>query len=441
MFDALFTPERVLAELSDRAFVQAMLDAERALARAEAAVGAIPVSAADEIARACDAALYDADRIAVEARSAGNPAEPLVRALRAQVGGEAAAHVHLGATSQDIVDTASMLVARRVLPLLLEDIDAIAAACAALARTHRATPMAARTLQQQALPTTFGLKAAGWLVGVLEARRLVVAADGRLAVQLGGAAGTLAALGEHGPAVVAGMAHELGLAEPTLPWHTDRARVAELGAALLAITNAIAKVAGDIVLLAQTEVAEVAEPLDGRGGSSTLPHKRNPVGSTLALANARRVEAHVSLLTGGGPHEHERAAGAWHAEWDGLEGALAACTGAADSMRGVLEGLAVRPGQMRRNLDLTRGLIMAERVETLCAERIGRAEAKRIVTGAARAATEGGVPFGEVLDADPDVPLTPDEIAAALDPLGYLGSAGLFVDRALALYSESAPSG
>ena len=435
MFDALFVPDRVLAELSDRAWLQAMLDAERALAVAEAAVGAIPSDAAAAIAAVCNAELYDPERIAIEGRRVGNPAEPLVRALRQRVGGEPAGFVHFGATSQDIVDTAAMLVSERVLALVLEDVDAVAAACATLAREHRDTPMVARTLLQQALPTTFGLKAAGWLVGVIESRRLVVEARGRLAVQLGGAAGTLASLGEDGPRVLAGMAHELGLAEPTLPWHTTRVRVAELAAALVALSGSLAKIALDVVLLAQTEVAEVAEPHgQGQGGSSTLPHKRNPVGSTLTLACARRVHAYAGLLTGALAQEHERAAGAWHAEWDGLAGALASTAGAAGSLHRVLAGLVVRPQQMRSNLELTRGLIMAERLELILAGRVGRSEARAIVAAAAERAGDRDTRFGDELAADDRVPLSGDELALALDPGGYLGSARAFVDRALELY-------
>jgi 3-carboxy-cis,cis-muconate cycloisomerase len=435
VFDALFVPDRVLAALTDRAWLQALLDAERALAVSEAAVGVIPPDAATAIAAVCSAELYDAERIAIEGRRVGNPAEPLVRALRARVGGEAAGYAHHGATSQDIVDTAAMLVARRVLGLLLEDVDAVAAACARLAREHRDTPMVARTLLQQALPTTFGLKAAGWLVGVVESRALVAGAQGRLAVQLGGAAGTLASLGDDGPRVLAAMARELALAEPALPWHTTRVRVAELGAALVVVSGSLAKIALDIVLLAQTEVGEIAEPQgEGRGGSSTLPHKRNPVGSTLALACSRRVHAYAGLLGGSLAQEHERAVGAWHAEWDGLEGALAASAGTASSLRDVLEGLTVDTARMLSNLDLTRGLIMAERIQQLLAERLGSDQAKEIVAAAAGRAADGGTRFGDELVADARMPLAADELALALDPRTYLGSSGAFVDRALALY-------
>jgi 3-carboxy-cis,cis-muconate cycloisomerase len=438
VFDALFVPEHVLAQLTDRAWLQAMLDVERALASTEAALGLIPASAAAAIVPACRAELYDCERIAIEGRRAGNPAEALVRAMRQRVEGEAAGFIHHGATSQDIVDSAAMLIAQRVLDLVLDDLDEVAATCATLARDHRDTLMAARTLLQQALPTSFGLKAAGWLVAVVEARPLLAASRGRLALQLGGAAGTLASLGDAGPAVVAGMARELGLVEPALPWHTARGRVVELGSALDVVCGSLAKIALDIVLLAQTEVGEVAEPRgDGRGGSSTLPHKRNPIGSTLALACARRVHACAGLLAASLPQEHERAIGAWHAEWDALSGALSSSAGAARSLRDVLEGLEVRPERMRENLDLTRGLIMAERVQQLLAARVGRELAAEIVAAAADRTAAGPRAFGDELGADTRMPLTGAELADALDPAGYLGSAGVFIDRALELYAAS----
>jgi 3-carboxy-cis,cis-muconate cycloisomerase len=438
VFDALFVPEHVLAQLTDRAWLQAMLDVERALATTEASLGLIPASAAAAIVPACRAELYDGERIAIEGRRAGNPAEALVRAMRERVEGEAAGFIHHGATSQDIVDSAAMLIAQRVVDLVLDDLDEVAATCATLAREHRDTVMAARTLLQQALPTSFGLKAAGWLVALVEARPLLAASRGRLALQLGGAAGTLASLGDAGPVVVTAMARELGLAEPALPWHTARGRVVELGSALDVVSGSLAKIALDIVLLAQTEVGEVAEPRgDGRGGSSTLPHKRNPIGSTLTLACARRVHACAGLLAASLPQEHERAIGAWHAEWDALSGALSSSAGAARSLRDVLEGLEVRPERMRENLDLTRGLIMAERVQQLLAARVGRELAAEIVAAAADRTAAGTRTFGDELGDDARMPLTPAELAHALDPATYLGSAGLFIERALELYGDS----
>jgi 3-carboxy-cis,cis-muconate cycloisomerase len=291
---------------------------------------------------------------------------------------------------------------------------------------------------QQALPTTFGLKAATWLTGVLEARRLVLDARERLAVQLGGAAGTLAALGEHGPAVAAGVARELGLADPGLPWHASRVRVAALGSSLATLSGALGKIALDVVLMAQTEVGEAAEPAaEGRGGSSTMPHKQNPVGSTLTLACARRAQAFAGLLTGGLIGEHERAAGAWQAEWEGISGTLAAAGGAAASMAEVLQGLQVRPERMRANLAATHGLILSERIAFLVAERIGRADARALVDRAATRASERGTELRDELAAEAALPLTAAELDAAFVPETYTGAADVFVDRALEHYRSA----
>jgi 3-carboxy-cis,cis-muconate cycloisomerase len=341
---------------------------------------------AGEIFKACDAARFDFEEIAAAGRPVANPVEPLVRALREAVGGEAARYVHWGATSQDVLDTASMLVARRSLGLIRAELDAVAAACARLAEDHRATVMAARTLLQQAVPTTFGLKAASWLVGVVEARERL--AGVRLAAQLGGAAGTLAALGEKGPEVLKLFANELGLAEPAIPWHTVRVRIGELGGALDLAAGACAKIALDVTLLAQTEVAEVSTGDDGR--SSTMPHKRNPASAVLALACARQARAHAGVLTASLVQEHERATGAWQAEWEALSGALAYAGGAAAATRTTLEVLRVDKERMRQNV----------RVETL----------------SERAAFQS------------------DGVGKALEPSDYLGSASVFVDRALELY-------
>lgn len=443
LFAPIFVPDAMRRAVSGRAWLQAMLDAEAALARAEAEVGLIPAEAAEAIAVCCDADRFDPGEIGARGRAAGNPVPPLVKALTATVSDvskEAARHVHKGATSQDITDTAAMLVARDALGFVLADLDGVAAACAVLADTHRSTVMAGRTLMQQALPTTFGLKAAGWLVQVLETRmRLRAVRDTGLAVQLGGAAGTLASLGADGTRVVAGFARELGLAEPVVPWHTARLRVAEIGDVLALAAGVAHKISLDVILMSQTEVGEVAEPTGGgRGGSSTLPHKRNPVGSVLAAACARRVPPLAQTLQYSMAQEHERAAGAWHAEWETLSDALALTGGAVVAIREVLEGLQVRPDRMRENLDATDGLLLAENVTTLAAEKLGRLEAHRLVEAASHRALDDGTSLREELLADPGIggTLSPAEIDAALDPAGYLGSAGAFVDRALDLYRK-----
>ena len=333
-----------------------------------------------------------------------------------------------------------MLVSRHALGLILTEVEGIAAACARLADTHRDTMMPGRTLLQQALPTTFGKKAAGWLVSVLEARdRLLAVREAGLAVQLGGAAGTLASLGESGVSVLSEFARELELVEPVVPWHTDRIRISELGNALALVAGVLGKISQDVILMAQTEVGEVAEPAgEGRGGSSTLPHKQNPILSVIAVANARRVFDLSHTLQAAAVGEHERATGAWHSEWEALSDALALTGGAAAAVREVTEGLEVYPEKMLENLNATGGLLLAENVTTVAAEHLGRLEAHDLVEGASHRVLEGEESLREELSSEPGLNevLSGEEIDAALDPAGYLGSAGAFVDRALQLYRE-----
>ena len=428
LFDAVLARGGAREAVSDRAWLQAMLDVEAALARAGAAAGVIPADYAEAIAVACDAARYDVAALGAQAAAVGNPAEPLVRALREQVGGPAAEDVHRGATSQDIVDSAAMLVARRALEPLLDDLGSASDAAARLAGEHRDTVMAGRTLLQHAVPITFGLKAAGWLVALDEsAERLRIVRDTRLAAQLGGAAGTLAVLGDAGPEVLAAFASELGLAEPVVPWHTSRTRVAELAGALGQACGVAGKVAGDVVLLAQTEVAEVREGGE-RGGSSTMPHKRNPVAAISARAAARQAPGLVATLLAAMEHEHERAAGAWHAEWAPLRELLRATGSAAAWLRDSLGHLEVDPQRMRENLDSTGGAPMAERVARALADALGRDAADELVR---EALADGRLAqaAGEHLPAE--------EVERLLDPAGYLGAAPVFVDRALREHAAS----
>lgn len=415
-----------------------MLDAERALARAEARVGLIPPEAAEAIAACCDAARFDIAEIAEQGRTVANPVEPLVRALVAAAGEDAGRYVHWGATSQDVLDTAAMLVARQALDVIVEDLEAVAATCATLSSAHRSTPMAARTVLQQAVPTTFGLVAAGWLVAVLAARRrLVEIRSEGLAAQLGGAGGTLAALGSDGHAVARAFAEELDLEEAPLPWHANRIRIAELGAALDVAAGALGKIALDVTLLAQTEVGEVVEGGDG-GGSSAMPHKRNPVGAVLTSACARTAHAHASQLLAGLPQEHQRAAGGWQAEWLALSGALAFTGGAAAALRETLDGLEVRPDRMAHNLALSNGLVLAERFAMLLAPWVGRPEAQRLVRDASARSAASGRSLAAELAADEAVVahVRPEELEGAMDPAGYLGSAPELADRALELYRD-----
>lgn len=345
-FSAIFVPDELAAAVSDRAWLAALLEAERALANAQAIAGTVPAASAAAIAEACEPEHFDAVALAEQGRSGGNPVIPLVAALRERVGADHAEWVHRGATSQDILDSAAMLVAREALRLVSEELDGLAGSCARLADEHRGTVMAARTLLQQAVPTTFGAKAAAWLGGVLDARDALARLE--LPAQLGGAAGTLAAFGESGLEVAHLYAVELDLREPPLPWHTVRTPMAEIAGALALAAGIAGKIARDIVLLAQTEVAEVAEG-DG-GGSSTMPHKANPTAAVLASASERHARAACGVLFESVVAEHERAVGAWHAEWAALSTALAATGGAVAATARSLGSLEVDAQRMRDNL-------------------------------------------------------------------------------------------
>ncbi len=423
LFGEVLARGRVREATTDLAWLQAMLDVEAALARAQAAAGVIAAEHAEAIAAMCRAERYDVEALGGQAAEVGNPAAPLVRALRAEVGDPAAADVHRGATSQDVVDSATMLVAGRALDALLDDLGGAAAAAARLAAEHRATVMAGRTLLQQAVPVSFGLKAAGWLVGLDEAaQRLDAVRRTRLAAQLGGAAGTLSALGDAGIDVLSRFARELGLAEPVLPWHTIRTRIAELATGLGEASGVMAKVAGDVVLLAQTEVGEVREGGAGdRGGSSAMPHKHNPVAAISALAGARQAPGLVANLLAAMEHEHERAAGAWHAEWGPLRELLRATGSAAAWLRDCLEHLEVDRERMRANLG---DAMLAERV----AGAIGGADAGDRV----RAALAAGRSLADVAREH----LSAQDAERVLDPATYLGATDQLIDRALSAHAH-----
>ncbi|GGO07359.1 3-carboxy-cis,cis-muconate cycloisomerase [Microbispora bryophytorum] len=343
----------VAAVTADDAWLRAMLEAEVCLARAQARLGVVPEWAVAAIAEAAVAMSgqdrYDPAGLARRARDAGNPVVPLVMDLRAAAG-EAGSWVHHGATSQDILDTAAMLVAARARETILRDLGLTLAALARLAGEHRDTPMAGRTLGQQAVPTTFGLKAAGWLVGCRDALDRLAAV--RLPVQLGGAAGTMAGYGERALELLPLFAAETGLAEPVLPWHALRTPVTDLACALAAVTGALGKLATDVILLAQSEVGEVAEPsAPGRGGSSAMAHKRNPVLATMIRSAALQTPALAQILLASRVAEHERPAGSWHAEWQPLRECLRLAGGAAGTAAELAEGLEVFPERMRHNLD------------------------------------------------------------------------------------------
>ncbi len=437
LFGPIFTSDELLAATGAEAWMRALLDTEAALAAAEADLGVIPDAAADAIGGACSTIRLDPTVIGRAGRAGGNPVIPLVAAVRQAVGEPAATWVHWGATSQDVLDTAAMVIARRAGRIVQASLAALGDHCAALAEDHRHTLLPARTLLQHAVPTTFGLKAAGWLAGADAAHRRVGEALQALAVQLGGAGGTLASLGSVGPEVTARLARRLDLAEPSLPWHAERSRVADLGAALGLAAGTAAKLALDVGLLMQTEVAEAAEPATpGRGVSSTMPHKRNPVAAAIVNAAARRAHALLPVLFGAMAVEHERAVGAWHAEWQTLTELLRLAGGAVAAAADTAGGLHVDHRRMRADLDLTGGLVMAEHVALTLAPRLGRDRAEALVRRAAGRSATGDITFAEALReglTGVDT-VSPDQLQRLLDPDGYLGAADLFIDRALATH-------
>jgi 3-carboxy-cis,cis-muconate cycloisomerase len=438
LVDRLFGSAAVDAAVNDAAWLQAMLDFEGALAQAEADAGLVPAAIAAEIAAACRAESFDIAEIGRAALESGNPAAPLVRALIAAVSPEAREYVHLGATSQDVIDTAFSLMAQRALDSILEDLAAAASACMSLAESHSRTLITARTLLQPAVPTTFGFKAAGWLVGIDEARVLLARVRfERLAVQLGGAAGTLASLEGAGVDVVSRLAARLGLTEPVLPWHTDRTRVAELAAALGTAAGVLGKVARDVTLLAQAEVAEAGE--SEHGTSSTLPQKRNPVRAVLIIAAAERAPGLVGTVFAAMVQEHERAAGAWHAEWETVRELLRITGGASHHAAALLATLHVDTRRMAENLASDGGLVMAEQLALQLSRHTVRATAREMVRRCSDESVERGVTFAEVVRHDPEVRshLTDDEIAAALDPARYLGSVDALIQRARDAHSAA----
>jgi 3-carboxy-cis,cis-muconate cycloisomerase len=440
LLSGLFSQGPAAAQTSDVALLQAMLDVEVALMRALAKAGIAPAQAASEVAQAADASSFDVAAIGHGTADKGTPVPAMLSELRSRLSDEAAAHLHQGATSQDVVDSALMLVAHRALTPLLGDLGAAADACARLAESHRSTLAPGRTLLQQALPLTFGIKAATWMSGLDGSyAELAEVRDRVLAVQLFGAVGTLAALGDRGLDVMSAVAHDLGLAEPALGWHTVRLRPARLSAALGSALGVMGKVARDVVLLAQTEVSEAAEGAsEGRGGSSTMPHKRNPVGAVAVIACAQRAPGLVATMMASMLQEHERAAGSWQAEWEPLLELLRLAGSAATALRGVLEDLDVDPERMGANLNATGELVMSESVAAALSESIGRPAAQELVAKAAAASAQQGRTFRQVLADLPEVSdaLGADGLDAALDPRGYLGVTDELIGRALAEHAR-----
>jgi 3-carboxy-cis,cis-muconate cycloisomerase len=436
----LFGDADAAAHLSDRARLQAMLDVEVALADVEADLGIVPRSAVAPIRAAARADRYDIRAIAAEAARDGNLAIPVVRHLTRQVetiDPEAARYVHWGATSQDILDTALVLQLQRAVPRIVAHLDRAAAAAAAHARRHVDTVMAGRTWLQQSTPVTFGVKAAGWLDALMRERAAVGRALEEVrVVQFGGASGTLAALGEHGPAAADRLAARLGLTAPDIPWHAHRDRLARLACELGIVCGTLGKIARDVALLAQTEVGEAAE---GRpGGSSAMPHKQNPVGASIALAAAVRAPGLVATLLAAMPQEHERGLGGWQAEWETLPQLIMLTAGASRAAADLLAGLVVHEARMRENLERTHGLLASEAVVMALAPHVGRGEAHHLVERAATRTQEGAT-FADALANDPDVArhLTRADIDRHLSPERYVGAVRALVDRVVSRLPES----
>jgi 3-carboxy-cis,cis-muconate cycloisomerase len=444
LLDPLFTTDRMRAVFSDRGRLQGMLDFAAALARAEARAGVIPAAAAAPIGMQCRAEAFDVGEIARGSALAGNTAIPMVKALTALVakGDEAASRfVHWGATSQDAMDTGLVLQLRDALDLLDADLSRLAGVLARLADEHKRTVLAGRTWLQQATPVTLGLKAAGALSAAERHRaRLRELRPRLLVVQFGGASGTLAALGADGLNVAATLAEELKLGLPDVPWHAQRDRVAEAATALGLLVGTLGKVARDVSLLMQTEVGEAFEPAAaGKGGSSTMPHKRNPVGCAATLAAAIRVPGLVSVMLTAMVQEHERGLGNWHAEWDTLPEICCLAAGALAQLTQVLAGLEVDPARAAENLEATRGLILAEAVTMALGGRIGRLPAHHLVEAACRRATGEKRHLRDVLGEDAEVRkhLSAADLRRLLDPANYTGLAEALVDRALAARTDT----
>jgi 3-carboxy-cis,cis-muconate cycloisomerase len=439
----VFASEAMIAVFSDRGRLQGMLDFEVALARAEAEVGLIPVAAVAPIAAAAKVEHLDLEALARQAAATGIPTIPLVKQLTALVAAEdpaAARFVHWGATSQDVMDTGLVLQIGKGLAVLAPELRRLSAALARLAESQSRTPMIGRTWLQHAVPVTFGLKAAGWLDALERCRlRLEEAGEAARVLQFGGAAGTLATLGARGLEVAEALARALDLGLPALPWHASRDRLVALAAALALLVGALGKMARDLSLMMQIEVAEAFEPTaPGRGGSSTMPHKRNPAASAVALAAAIRVPGIVATLLAAMPQEHERGLGGWQAEWETLPKTFLLASGSLRAMTEAMEGIRLDPQRMRANIDATRGLVMAEAVMMALAERIGRLEAHDLVEAACHRAVAECADLKDVLAKDPAVAAELDagQLAQLFTPEAYLGVAEGFVRRVLAAYRD-----
>jgi 3-carboxy-cis,cis-muconate cycloisomerase len=438
LLDSLFGSAAMGEAFSDAARLQRMLDFEAALAQAEARCGVIPAAAAQAIASKCKADLIDADALATATAASLNPAIPLVKQLTALVAKddpEAARFVHWGATSQDANDTGLVLQMRQGLDILEADLATLCVGLNDLTHKHRSTPIAGRTLMQHALPTTFGVKVAGWLDAMNRHRERFAEIRPRvLVLQFGGAVGTLAALREKGWQVAEALAAELHLGLPTMPWHAQRDRVAEAATTLGLCTGTLGKIARDISLHMQTEIAELFEPAgEGRGGSSTMPHKRNPVTAGIVLSAATRVPGLVSTMLSAMVQEDERGLGDWHAEWETLPEIFRLTAGALHQLTTIVPHLEIDAARMRRNLDATHGLIFAEAVTMALGNHIGKSAAHTLLEEATRRARESGKHLREVLAQTRAVTerLTSAELDRLFLPENYFGVAEELIDRVI----------
>ncbi|QIE86026.1 3-carboxy-cis,cis-muconate cycloisomerase [Pseudomonas nitroreducens] len=439
LFDAYFTAPAMRALFCDAGRVQGMLDFEAALARAEARVGLIPAEAVASIEAACVAELYDFSALAQAISTAGNSAIPLVKALGRRIAAsdaEAERYVHLGATSQDAMDSGLVLQLRAAIGLLEQDLATLGDALAVQAERHADTPLAGRTWLQQATPVTLGMKLAGVLGAVTRHRQRLAELKPRLlCLQFGGASGSLAALGEQAWPVAEALAEELQLNLPEQPWHTQRDRLAEFAGLLGLIAGSLGKLGRDLSLLMQTEVGEVFEPsAPGKGGSSTMPHKRNPISAAVLIGAATRAPGLVATMFASMPQEHERSLGLWHAEWETLPELCCLVSGALQQALLVVPGLEVDAARMRNNLELTQGLVLAEAVSIALAQRIGRDAAHHLVEQCCRQAVKEGTHLRAVLGANAVVSaeLSAAELDRLLDAAHYLGQARRWVARAVA---------
>jgi 3-carboxy-cis,cis-muconate cycloisomerase len=431
--DAFGTP-RMREIFSDYALISRYAEVEIALAKAEARCGVIPAEAAGEIARRTDVSALDFELLRQETDIVGYPILPLVHQMVKQCG-DAGRYVHWGATTQDIMDTAVILQVRDGLKIIAEDIDELRRILADLSKRYRDTPMAGRTHLQQALPVTFGYKTAIWLAMFdRHAERLAQLKPRVLVGEFAGAAGTLASLGDRGFEVQKALCEELGLGAPVSTWHVARDGLAEVVNFFGLVTGSLGKIALDIMIMASTEFAEVYEPfVKGRGASSTMPQKRNPISSELMLAASKGVRQHAGLMLDAMVQDFERATGPWHAEWMAIPESFILTAGALNQAKFALGGLIVDETQMARNLGLSRGLIVAEAVMMGLAPQIGRQEAHDVVYDACRVVNEKGGTLADALSADPQVSAHIDRatIERLTSPGNYLGLAPEMVDRVL----------